>query len=47
LLKDLLKLEVSADVLDEIEDLIARVHSRDLIELVRSSCAKLGDGESS
>ena len=39
------KLEVQG--LDEIEDLIARIHSRDLINLVRTSCEKLGDGESS
>ena len=39
------KLEVEG--LDEIEELIARIHSRDLINLVRTSCEKLGDGESS
>lgn len=33
--------------LDEIESLLTRIHSRELIELVKTSCEKLGDGESS
>jgi len=39
------KLEVQG--MEEIEELIAKIHSRDLINLVRTSCEKLGDGESS
>ena len=39
------KLEVEG--LDEIEELLARIHSRDLIGLVKSSCERLGEGESS
>jgi hypothetical protein len=33
--------------MEEIEELIAKIHSRELINLVRTSCEKLGDGESS
>jgi histone deacetylase 6 len=39
------KLEVQG--LDEIETLLKRIHSEDLINLVKSSCEKLGEGESS
>ena len=45
LLDQMVKLEV--DCMDEIEALLARIHSADLIKLVKSSCEKLGDGESS
>ena len=39
------KLEVEG--MDEIESLLARIHSEDLIKLVKTSCEKLGEGESS
>lgn len=35
------KLEVTG--LDEIEGLLARIHSQELIDLVRTSCEKLGE----
>ena len=33
--------------MDEIEKIITQTHSEELIELVKSSCAKLGEGETS
>ncbi|CDW72549.1 histone deacetylase hda1 [Stylonychia lemnae] len=45
LLDQMDKLEVQG--LDEIEELIAAIHSQELIDKVRDSCAKLAEGESS
>ena len=39
------KLEIEG--MDEIESLLTRIHSPSLIDLVRTSCAKLGEGEGS
>lgn len=39
------KLEVQG--LDEIESLLTKIHSQELVDLVRNSCAKLGEGEGS
>ena len=39
------KLEVQG--MDEIEGLLTKIHSQDLVDLVRNSCAKLGEGEGS
>ena len=44
LLDKMEKLEVAG--MDEIESLIEKIHSRDLINLVKSSCERLGEGES-
>ena len=45
LLERMEKLEVEG--VDEVEELLKKIHSTDLIELVKSSCAKLAEGESS